>query len=66
MQIVKFGWTYRFRYFDPTSGEWSELGTVKSTVKDNFNRIGLTVTSWGSEPVEAEFRDFTLVPGLFN
>lgn len=66
LQIVKFGWFYRFRYFDPATGDWTELGTVKSTVKDNFNRIGLTVSSWGSETVEAEFRDFTLVPGMFN
>lgn len=66
LQIVKFGWFYRFRYLDPATGDWAELGTVKSTVKDNFNRIGLAVSSWGSETVEAEFRDFTLVPGMFN
>lgn len=66
LQIVKFGWFYRFSYYDPATGEWDELGTLESTVKDNFTRIGLTVESWGSEQVEAEFRDFTLVPGMFR
>ncbi|MBU1175870.1 MAG: caspase family protein [Alphaproteobacteria bacterium] len=66
LQIVKLGWLYRFSYYDPATGQWNELGTIESTVKDNFNRIGLTVTSWGTDPVEAEFRDFTLVPGMFR
>ncbi|MCC2112652.1 MAG: hypothetical protein KDJ16_11510, partial [Hyphomicrobiales bacterium] len=66
LQIVKFGWSYRFSLFDPQSGEWTTLGTVQSTVKDGFSRIGLTVTSWGGNTIEAEFSDFTIIPGLFN
>ncbi|WP_299933813.1 caspase family protein [uncultured Pelagimonas sp.] len=66
LQIVKFGAFFKFRFFDPATNTWSELGTLKSSVKDNFNRIGLTATSWGNDPVEVEFRDFTLVPGMFN
>lgn len=66
LQVVKFGSFFKFRYFDPATSSWSELGTMETSVKDNFNRIGLTATSWGSETTEVEFRDFTLVPGMFN
>lgn len=66
LQIVKYGWFYKFAYFDPATGSWIEVGTVKSTVKDDFKRIGIALTSWGSNPIEAEFSDFTIVPGLFN
>ena len=62
LQIVKFGWFYRFRYYDPETDGWVELGTVETTVKDNFNRIGLYASSWGGEPVESlignELSDF--------
>lgn len=66
LQIVKFGWFYKFAYFDPATRTWTELGTMETTVKDNFTHIGLTVSSWGSNPITAEFQDFTLVPGVFN
>ncbi|WP_146345720.1 caspase family protein [Phaeobacter marinintestinus] len=66
LQISKSGWLYKFSYFDPDTRQWTRLGTMEATVKDDFRRIGLGVSSWGSNPIAVEFSDFTLVPGVFN
>jgi uncharacterized caspase-like protein len=65
LRIVKTGTTYGF-WAKVAGKDWQELGSVLTTVKDGFNRIGMMAKTWGGAPVEVTFSDFTLLPGGYR
>jgi hypothetical protein len=50
----------------PNVKGWQDLGKIESTVKDGFKRVGVMAKTWGNEPVEVTFRNFTILPGGWN
>jgi len=63
LRIIKTGMTFRFSYRSAEDGVWHKLGSLLTTIKDDFNRIGLVGKTWGGEGAEVNFSNFTIVPG---
>gem|GEM_PF-1281160 len=55
---------YTFYFKSPHEKQWRKLGTLVSTVKDGFTRIGFMAKTWSSQPVEITFSDFTIMTGV--
>jgi hypothetical protein len=55
---------YSFYFKSPHEKQWRKLGTLLSTVKDGFDRIGFMAKTWGNQPVEVTFSDFTIMTGV--
>ena len=66
LRIIKSGNSYRFALSVPNVKGWQDLGKIESTVKDGFKRVGVMAKTWGNEPVEVTFRNFTILPGGWN
>ncbi len=66
LRIIKAGNSYRFALKTPKMKGWQDIGRFESTVKDGFKRIGMMAKTWGSEPVEMTFSNFTILPGGWN
>jgi len=45
------------------SATWQDFGSILSTEKNGFNRIGMIAKAWSSQPIEVTFSDFTILPG---
>lgn len=63
LRIVKTGTTFRFLIRLTGAATWQDLGSVLTTEKDGFNRIGMIAKTWSSQPIEVTFSDFTILPG---
>lgn len=63
LRVVKTGTTFRFLVRLTGSATWHDLGSVLTTEKDSFNRIGMIAKTWSAQPVEVTFSDFTILPG---
>ena len=63
LRIVKTGTTFRFWVWLTGAATWQDLGSILTTEKDGFNRIGMIAKTWSAQPVEVTFSDFTILPG---
>ena len=66
LRIVKSGKSYRFAFRAANTKGWQDLGKVEGTVKDGFKRVGMFIKTWGSEPIDVSFSNFTILPGAWN
>jgi hypothetical protein len=66
LRIIKTGKTFRFSVRLANEKQWHELGSVLTTVKDEFNRVGLITKTWGGEPVEVTLSNLTILPGRWQ
>ena len=66
LRIIKSGKSYRFAFRSANTQGWQDLGKVEGTVKDGFKRVGMFIKTWGSEPIEVSFSNFTVLPGAWN
>jgi len=64
LRISRNGSMYHFYFRSPFKNQWQELGSVLTTIKDGFKRIGLITKTWGNQPVQVSFRDFLILPGV--
>ena len=64
LRISKKGNEFTFYVMSPFKKDWQPLGTVLTTVKDGFVRVGLLTKTWGNQPVQVSFHDFRLLPGV--
>ncbi len=64
LRITKKDDTYSFFFRSPFKKQWQELGSVLTTVKDGFNRIGMITKTWAGNPVSVTFSDFKVAVGV--
>ena len=64
LRITKKDDTYSFFFRSPFKKQWQELGSVLTTVKDGFNRIGMITKTWAGNPVSISFSDFKVAVGV--
>lgn len=66
LKAIKSGKSYRFAFRAANTKGRQDLGKVEGTVKDGFKRVGMFIKTWGSEPIEVSFSNFTILPGAWN
>jgi len=64
LRITKKDDTYSFYFRSPFKKQWQELGSVLTTMKDGFNRIGMITKTWAGNPVSVTFSDFKMAVGV--
>jgi hypothetical protein len=64
LRITKKDDTYSFFFRSPFKKQWQELGSVLTTVKDGFDRIGMITKTWAGNPVSVTFSDFKMAVGV--
>lgn len=64
LRISKREDVFHFYFKSPFKKQWLELGSVLTTAKDGFDRIGLVAKTWGANPVSVTFSDFKLAAGV--
>ncbi len=64
LRITKQGNLVSFYFKSPHKKQWRKIGSLLTTVKDGFDRIGLMAKTWRGEPVQTTFSDFTLMTGV--
>ena len=64
LRITKKDDTYKFFFRSPFKKQWQELGSVLTTMKDGFNRIGMITKTWAGNPVSVTFSDFKIAVGV--
>ncbi len=55
---------FSFYFKSPHEKQWRKLGTALTTIKDEFKRIGLFVKTWGNQPAQVNFTNFTIMTGV--
>jgi len=63
LRIIRRGNTFRFSTRLDGDSKWYEVGSILATIKDDFKRVGVIAKTWGGDPVEVTFSDFTILPG---
>ncbi len=63
LRVVKTGTTFRFSARLDGTDKWQDIGSILTTPKDGLTRVGMITKTWGSQPVEIIFSDFTILPG---
>ncbi|MGD9278187.1 MAG: hypothetical protein PVG37_06350, partial [Desulfobacterales bacterium] len=64
LRITKKDDTYSFYFRSPFKKKWQELGSVLTTMKDGFSRIGMITKTWAGNPVSVTFSDFRVAVGV--
>lgn len=64
LRISKREHVFYFYFKSPFQKQWLELGSVLTTAKDGFDRIGLVAKTWGANSVAVNFSEFKLAAGV--
>ena len=64
LRISRQGENFRFYFKSPHRKQWRKVGTIQTTAKDGFNRIGLFAKTWGNNEVEITFSHFQVAAGV--